>query len=39
MHGMVSAAILISVFGAIAVACVYVAGRVYLAGSRRGDSS
>jgi hypothetical protein len=39
MHGMLSAAILICVFAAVTVACVIVAGRVYLAGSRRGDSS
>jgi hypothetical protein len=48
MHGMLSAAILICVFGAVAVACAYVAGRIYLAAaprkpqsprSRRGDSS
>jgi hypothetical protein len=43
MHGMLSAAILICVFGGVAVACAYVAGRIYLAagkpGSRRGDSS
>jgi hypothetical protein len=39
MHGMLSAAILICVFAVVAVACVWVAGRVYLAGSRRGDSS
>jgi hypothetical protein len=47
MDGMLIAAILICVFGAVAVACAYVAGRVYLAAagrpqsrrSRRGDSS
>jgi hypothetical protein len=39
MHGMLSAAILICVFGAVAVACAYVAVRVYLVGSHRGDSS
>jgi len=43
MHGMLSAAILICVFAAIAVACAYVAGRIYLAAGRRqgrrGDSS
>jgi len=43
MHGMLSSAILISVFAAVAVACACVAGRVYLAAarrqSRRGDSS
>jgi hypothetical protein len=36
---MLSAGILIGVFGAVALVCAYVAGRVYLAGSRRGDSS
>jgi len=36
---MLSAAILICVFAAVAVVCAYVAVRVYLAGSRRGDSS
>jgi hypothetical protein len=48
MYGMLSAAILICVFAAVAVACAYLAGRVYLAAaagnrqsrrSRRGDSS
>jgi hypothetical protein len=43
MHGMLSAAILICVFGAVAVACAYVAGRIFLAAgkgrSHRGDSS
>jgi hypothetical protein len=47
MHGMLSAAILICVFGAVAAACAYVAGRIYLAAagrpqsrqSRHGDSS
>jgi hypothetical protein len=39
MHGMLSAIILLSAFGAIAVACLYLAGRVYLAGKRRGDAS
>jgi len=39
MHGMLSAAILIGVFAAIAVACLYVAGRVFLAGSRGGGPS
>jgi hypothetical protein len=39
MHGMVSATILICVFGGVAVACMYVAGRVYLAGKRRRDAS
>jgi hypothetical protein len=36
---MLSAAILIAVLGAIAVACGYVAWRVYLTGGRRGDAS
>jgi len=35
MHGMLSAAILICVFAAVAVACLYAAGRVYLTGRRR----
>jgi hypothetical protein len=35
MHGMLSAAILIGVFIVVAVACLYVAGRVYRAGTRR----
>jgi YbbR domain-containing protein len=39
MHGMLSAAILISVFALIAAACLYVAVRVYAAGRRRGDAS
>jgi hypothetical protein len=39
MHGMLSAVILICGFGAIAAACAYVAGRVYLTGGRRGDPS
>jgi hypothetical protein len=39
MHGMVSAAILVCVFGAVAVACLYVAARVFMAGGRRGGSS
>jgi len=51
MYGMLSAAILICVFAGVAVACAYLAGRVYLAAaagkrqslqsrrSRRGDSS
>jgi hypothetical protein len=39
MHGMLSATILICVFGAIAAACLYLVGRVYLAGKRRGDAS
>jgi hypothetical protein len=36
MHGMLSAAILIGVFGLVAAACLYVVVRVYLAGTRRG---
>jgi len=39
MHGMLSAAILIGVFAIVAAACLYVAGRVYLAGSRGGNPS
>jgi len=39
MHGMMSAAILICTFGAIAAACLYVAARAYLAGGRGGDAS
>jgi hypothetical protein len=39
MHGMLSAAILIFVFAAIAAACVYLAARVYLAGRRRDGAS
>jgi hypothetical protein len=39
MHGMLSATILICVFAAVAVAGLIVAARVYLAGSRREDSS
>jgi uncharacterized SAM-binding protein YcdF (DUF218 family) len=43
MHGMLSATILICVFAAVAIACLIVAGRVYLADERRrsrgGDSS
>ena len=39
MHGMVSAAILIGTFGAVAAACLYVAARAYLAGGRGGDAS
>jgi hypothetical protein len=35
MHGMLSTAILICVFAAVAAACLYVAVRVYLAGGRR----
>jgi hypothetical protein len=36
MHGMLSAAILIGVFALVAVACLCVVVRVYLAGTRRG---
>jgi hypothetical protein len=39
MHGMLSATILICVFAAVGVAGLYVAGRVLLAGRRRGDAS
>jgi hypothetical protein len=39
MHGMLSAAILIGAFAAIAGACLYVVGRVHLAGRRRRDAS
>jgi len=39
MHGMLSAMILICVFGAVAAACLYVAVWVYLAGKRRADAS
>jgi hypothetical protein len=39
MHGMLSATILICVFTAVALVCLYVAGRVFLAGGRRGDAS
>jgi hypothetical protein len=39
MHGMLSATILICVFAAVAAACMYLVGRVYLAGKRRGDAS
>jgi len=39
MHGMLSAAILIGVLAVMAVACLYVAIRVYAAGGRRGDPS
>jgi hypothetical protein len=35
---MLSAAVLICVFGAVAAACLYLAVRVYLAGTRRGDA-
>jgi len=39
MHGMLSAAILICAFGAVAAACLFVAARAYLAGGRGGDAS
>ena len=39
MHGMLSAAILIGVFIVVAAACLYVAGRVYQAGTRRGPDA
>jgi hypothetical protein len=39
MHGMLSAAILIGVFIVVALACLYVAGRVYLAGTRQGPDA
>jgi len=39
MHGMLSATILMCVFAVVAAACLYVAGRVYRAGKRRGDAS
>jgi hypothetical protein len=39
MHGMLSATILICAFAAVAVACLYLAGRVYLAGKRQSDAS
>jgi hypothetical protein len=39
MHGMMSAAILICAFGAVTVACLFVAARAYLAGGRGGDAS
>jgi hypothetical protein len=39
MHGMLSATILICVFAAVAAACLYLVGRVYLAGRRRGHAS
>jgi hypothetical protein len=39
MHGMLSAAILMCAFAFIAAACLYAAGRVYLAGKRRRDAS
>jgi hypothetical protein len=39
MHGMLSAAILMCVFAAVAVVCLYVAVRVYLAGGRHDGAS
>jgi len=39
MHGMLSAAILICVFGVAAAACLYVALRVWTAGGHHGDAS
>jgi hypothetical protein len=39
MHGMLSAAILIGAFAATAVACLYLAWRAYLAGTRRGQGA
>ena len=39
MHGMLSAAILIGVFIVVAAASLYVAGRVYQAGTRRGPDA
>jgi hypothetical protein len=39
MHGMLSAAILIGAFAAVAGGCLYVIVRVHLAGRRRGDAS
>jgi hypothetical protein len=33
MHGMLSAAVLIGVFGVVAAACLYVVIRVFLAGT------
>jgi hypothetical protein len=39
MHGMLSAGILMGAFAAVAGACLYVVGRVHLAGKRRGDGS
>jgi hypothetical protein len=36
MYGMLSAAILICVFAAVAVVCAYLAGRVYLATAAAG---
>jgi hypothetical protein len=39
MHGMLSAAILIGVLVLVAVACLYLVVRVYLAGTRRGPDA
>jgi len=39
MHGMLSVTILICVFTVVVLACVYVAGRVLVAGRRRGNAS
>jgi len=39
MHGMMSAAILICTFGAVAAACLYTAARAYLSGGRDGQAS
>ena len=37
MHGMLSAAIVVGVFALAAAACLYLAVRVFAAGSRPGD--
>jgi hypothetical protein len=39
MQGMLSATILMCAFAAVAAACLYVVGRVYLTGKRRRDAS
>lgn len=39
MHGMLSAAIVVGVLAVCAVACLYLAVRVFMAGGRRGDPS
>ncbi|MDQ2812947.1 MAG: hypothetical protein M3Z75_13995 [Actinomycetota bacterium] len=39
MHGMLSAAIVIGAFAVTAAACLYVAVRVYLAGTRPGRAA
>jgi hypothetical protein len=39
MHGMLSAAILVVVFAAVALAGLFVAVRAYQTGGRRGDVS